>query len=33
MLAAEAIASALYFWKPWQDLTLTWVQLWAKHFG
>lgn len=33
MLAAEAIASALYFWGPWQALTLTWVQLWARHFG
>ena len=33
MLAVEALASALYFWKPWQAVTLTWVQLWAKHFG
>jgi hypothetical protein len=33
MLAAEAAASALYFWPPWKTLTLSWVQLWAKHFA
>lgn len=32
LLASEALASALYFWPPWKALTLTWVQLWAKHF-
>jgi hypothetical protein len=33
LLAAEYLASALYFWKPWQQLTLGWVTVWAKHFG
>jgi hypothetical protein len=33
LLAAEYLASALYFWKPWQQLTLEWVAAWAKHFG
>jgi hypothetical protein len=33
MLAAEALAAALYFWAPWKALTLSWVQLWAKHFA
>ncbi len=33
LLAAEYLASVLYFWKPWQQLTLGWVTVWAKHFG
>ena len=33
MLAAEAVASALYFWDPWKAVALSWVQLWAKHFA
>jgi len=33
LLAAEYLASVLYFWKPWQALTLGWVQAWAKHFA
>jgi hypothetical protein len=33
LLAAEYVASALYFWKPWQQLTLGWVTAWAKHFA
>lgn len=30
LLAAECLASALYFWGPWQRLTLAAVQAWAK---
>jgi hypothetical protein len=33
LLAAEYVASALYFWKPWQQLTLGWVAAWARHFA
>ena len=33
MLAAEAVASALYFWGPWKAATLNWVLLWQKHFS
>ena len=33
LLAAEYVAALLYFWKPWQQLTLGWVAVWAKHFG
>ncbi|HSY36244.1 MAG TPA: hypothetical protein VK814_10880 [Acidobacteriaceae bacterium] len=33
LIAAEATASALYFWSPWKGVTLSWVQLWAKHFA
>jgi hypothetical protein len=33
LIVAEYVASALYFWKPWQQLTLGWVAAWAKHFG
>ncbi len=33
LLAAEYLAAALYFWKPWQQLTMGWVTVWAKHFG
>lgn len=33
LLAAEYVASALYFWKPWQQLTMGWVAAWAKHFA
>lgn len=32
LLASEWLASALYSWGPWKALTLSWVQLWAKHF-
>lgn len=33
LVAAQFFASVLYFWPPWGALTLSWVQLWAKHFG
>lgn len=33
LVAAEGVAAALYFWSPWRALTLSWVQLWAKHFA
>jgi len=33
LLAAEYVATCLYFWGPWQALTLGWVQAWAKHFS
>jgi hypothetical protein len=33
LLAAEYVAALLYFWKPWQQLTLGWVTAWAKHFA
>jgi hypothetical protein len=33
LLAAEYVASLLFFWKPWQQLTLGWVTAWAKHFA
>ncbi len=33
LLAAEYAASALFYWPPWQSLTLTAVQAWAKHFS
>jgi hypothetical protein len=32
LLAAEFVAALLNFWPPWRALTLSWVQLWAKHF-
>jgi len=33
LMILTTIASVLYYWEPWQALTLTWVQLGAKHFG
>jgi len=33
LLAAELLASVLNFWAPWRVLTLSWVELWAKHFA
>lgn len=30
LLACMYAASALYFWKPWSDLTLQWVVAWAR---
>ncbi len=30
LLAAEFLASALYFWEPWKQLTLSAVQAWAR---
>lgn len=33
ILAGELLASILYFWGPWKALTLSWVQLWVKHFA
>lgn len=33
LLAAEYVATLLYFWGPWKTLTLGWVQAWAQHFG
>ena len=33
IIAGELLASILYFWGPWKALTLSWVQLWARHFA
>jgi len=33
LLAAEFVATLLYFWGPWHTLTLGWVEAWAKHFS
>jgi hypothetical protein len=33
MLAAMYGAATLFFWAPWQAMTLGWVQAWARHFG
>jgi len=33
LLAAEFLCAVLYFWPPWRALTLSWVQLWARHFA
>jgi hypothetical protein len=33
LLAAELLASFLYFWPPWEALTLNAVQFWARHFA
>lgn len=33
LLAAEYLCAVLYFWPPWRALTLSWVQLWARHFA
>ncbi|MHB1858095.1 MAG: hypothetical protein ACYCPM_11745, partial [Acidobacteriaceae bacterium] len=33
LLAAEYVASLLYFWGPWKTLTTEWVLAWAKHFA
>lgn len=33
LIVAEYVASVLYFWKPWQTLTLGWVAAWARHFS
>jgi hypothetical protein len=30
LIACECIASVVFFWKPWSDLTLQWVTAWAK---
>ncbi len=30
LLAAEYLASAVYFWDPWKALTLGWVQAFAR---
>jgi hypothetical protein len=30
LLTCMYIASVLYFWQPWNDLTLHWVTAWAK---
>jgi hypothetical protein len=30
LLTCEYIASVMYFWQPWRDLTLQWVTAWAK---
>jgi hypothetical protein len=30
LLTCMYVASVLYYWKPWQDLTLRWVTAWAK---
>ena len=31
LLAAQWVASALYFWQPWKTATHGWVEAWAKH--
>ena len=33
LLAAEYLASAIYFWDPWKALTLGWVQAFARVTG
>lgn len=33
LLAAEYVASLVYFWGPWRALTTEWVLAWAKHFA
>ncbi len=33
LLAAEVVATCLYFWGPWHALTLGWVESWARHFS
>ena len=33
LLAAEWVATFLYFWAPWKGVTHTWVLAWAKHFS
>ncbi len=30
LLTCMYIASVIYFWQPWRDLTLQWVTAWAK---
>lgn len=30
LVIALGAASILYFWQPWKDLTLIWVQAWAR---
>jgi hypothetical protein len=30
LLAGWCFNSVLYFWQPWNDLTLQWVTAWAK---
>jgi hypothetical protein len=32
LLAGEFVASLLYFWGPWKELTSSWVVAWATHF-
>ena len=31
LLAAQWVASALYFWQPWKTATHSWVEAWVKH--
>lgn len=33
LLAAEFVATVLFFWKPWQDVTSQLVLAWARHFS
>jgi hypothetical protein len=33
LLAAEWVATILYFWGPWKTATHRWVEAWAKHFS
>ena len=33
LLAAEFVATLLYFWPPWKSLTHAWVLAWANRFG
>jgi len=33
LVAALYVASLMYFWPPWKNLTEQWVVVWAKHFG
>jgi hypothetical protein len=31
LVASECAATVLYFWGPWQVLTLGWVETWARY--
>src|SRR5579862_5078411 len=33
LFAAECVTAALFFWPPWQALSLNWIETWARHFG
>ena len=33
LVAAEVVATLLYWWPPWKALTTAWVIAWARHFG
>jgi len=33
LLAAQWVTAMLYFWPPWQAMSLRWVEAWARRFG